>query len=71
MPRALMGEAERRAVRMGHRIVWNTIGDHVANGRCASCGITISVATTNDGFTEIVGAAQREPCGELPPGARP
>ena len=62
MPRALMGEAERRAVSMGHKIVWSSIGDQVANGRCESCGTTISVATSSEGFTEIVGSAQDEPC---------
>ena len=59
---SLIQRAEADAVRLGHDITWNTIGDNVANGQCTKCGAHLTVATSPSGMQETAGRAVKEPC---------
>lgn len=62
---SLLSTAEWNAERLGHAIVWDTIGDRVANGRCSTCGLTLVVARSSEGLDEMKGRALETRCGSI------
>lgn len=58
----LLRAADAEAARLGHVIVWDTVGEQMANGRCSGCGHDLMVATSHRGHSEQTGRALQESC---------
>ena len=55
-------DVEAEARRLGHDILWGTIGDNVAHGHCKKCQQPIMAACSARGLRESGGAALEHPC---------
>lgn len=55
-------DAESVATELGHTIVWETVGEIVANGKCSHCGRRVTVAVSPARMHELVGEAVEQKC---------
>lgn len=62
MPAWFVGRAEVEAKESGHKIVWDFIGDRMANGRCSTCDGDFSVAISKEGMCETTGVTVERYC---------
>lgn len=56
-----VANAQQEAETLGHRIVWDEVGNKLAHGHCELCGMTISAASP-DGLSKSVGDALERRC---------
>lgn len=61
MTNDFVSRAERAAEDLGHDVVWDEVGEHLAHGHCAKCGMTLSAASP-DGLSKTVGDALEREC---------
>lgn len=65
---SFVAKAQAEAELLGHEIVWDEVGDHLAHGHCAKCGMTVTAASP-DGVTQVLGDAPTNPCPKASPSA--
>ena len=56
-----VAKAQRDAEDLGHRVVWDEVGDKLAHGHCNVCGMTLAAASP-DGLSKTVGDALDHSC---------
>jgi hypothetical protein len=58
----LLSESDARAAGLGHAIVWETVNEQTASGRCSGCGREVGITVQPEGLYRQTGTGFQETC---------